>query len=539
MAVGYWLPLIVFSCAFVSLIATMWWSVGPYDEGLILFGSTRVLSGDIPYRDFYANYGPGQFYVLAALFRVLGPSVLVERLWDLLVRSCTVLVVYLIVDGSWSRGRALFTSALTSIWLTYFGFYGYPVFPCLLFSLLGLYCIVPIYRGCRTIVPLLASGICAGITILFRYDVGIATAVGGAVTLGLFHMTQTLSVPRGVGALSRSVTIYTSAIALVFVPALALLLAAGAAPNMWVNLVSIPARTYIPMRSLPFPSLVGIAHDLTHLKLGALAQLAVYLPALGVISGVVSAVALFRDQRSATNVDVQALAAQRLWILVQLTVFSFLFFFKGWVRVQPIHMALAIVSSLVIIGVSQVHLRFRGVRLLAEIGILCLLLTSLPPMRNALAQPLHLIWRAEGSCFPPKGLERIRCFIIPEEKIHAIHYIQEHTVDNEPIFVGSNRHDKIVQNDVLFYFASKRPSVTKWHQFDPGVQTTREIQSEIVTELQASRPRYVVLTSEWDNWEEPNESAHSSGVNLLDQYIRANYRVVASFGTTSILHYQQ
>jgi L-lactate utilization protein LutB len=92
---------------------------------------------------------------------------------------------------------------------------------------------------------------------------------------------------------------------------------------------------------------------------------------------------------------------------------------------------------------------------------------------------------------------------------------------------------------MCYYFVSKRSSVTKWHQFDPGVQTTREIQSEIVTELQANRARYVVLTSEWDDWMEPNESARSSGVRLLDQYIRANYRIVASFGTTSILQYQQ
>jgi hypothetical protein len=47
---------------------------------------------------------------------------------------------------------------------------------------------------------LLASGICVGITILFRHDVGIATAVGGAVTLGLFHMTQALDALTKVSA---------------------------------------------------------------------------------------------------------------------------------------------------------------------------------------------------------------------------------------------------------------------------------------------------------------------------------------------------
>ena len=101
-----WVQLAVFAAALGLLIATMSRNVRPYDEGLILFGSARVQSGDIPYRDFYANYGPGQFYGLATLFKVFGPSVLVERLWDLLIRACTVLVVYLIVDCTWNRRRA-------------------------------------------------------------------------------------------------------------------------------------------------------------------------------------------------------------------------------------------------------------------------------------------------------------------------------------------------------------------------------------------------------------------------------------------------
>jgi hypothetical protein len=68
----YWIPIGVFGCAFLFLIITMYRFVNPYDEAVILVGSTRVLSGDIPYRDFYANYGPAQFYVLAALFKLFG-----------------------------------------------------------------------------------------------------------------------------------------------------------------------------------------------------------------------------------------------------------------------------------------------------------------------------------------------------------------------------------------------------------------------------------------------------------------------------------
>jgi Dolichyl-phosphate-mannose-protein mannosyltransferase len=557
----HWVQLAVFAAALGLLIATMPRDVRPYDEGLILFGSARVQSGDIPYRDFYANYGPGQFYVLATLFKVFGPSVLVERLWDLLIRACTVLVVYLIVDRTWNRRRALLISLLVTMWLSYFEFYGYPVFPCLLLSLLSLYCLISIYRGYRATAPLLASGVCVGITILFRPDIGIAAGAGGAFTLGLFHIAQKLDARQRTRALLRSGTIYLTGIALASGPALVLLFAAGATHDMLVDIVFIPARIYVRMRSLPFPSLGAIAADRTHLKFASLERLAVYLPLLGVLLGVAAAWALRSDQQSATTAGQQAVRSQRLWTLFQLIIFSLLFFFKGWVRVEPLHMALSIVPSLIILGVCRLHLHSRRAEILSGIGVLCLLVTSLPPIQHALARPLHLISRTEdvtssngavgfvsstpavrpegSGCFPPKGLERIRCLTIPEEQAEAIHYIQQHTTENEGIFVGSNRHDKIFVNDVLFYFASKRSSVTKWHQFDPGVQTTGEIQSEIVAELQRARPRYIVLNSRWDNVNEPNESARSSGVKTLDQYIGANYQVVASFGTISVLQYQQ
>ena len=109
-------------------------------------------------------------------------------------------------------------------------------------------------------IPLLASGICVGITILFRHDVGIATAIGGAFTLGLFHLTQKPDAPQKMRVVLRS-AVYSGGIALAVVPPLALLVAAGAAHDMLVDLVVIPAKIYVRMRSLPFPSVVEQARD--------------------------------------------------------------------------------------------------------------------------------------------------------------------------------------------------------------------------------------------------------------------------------------
>jgi hypothetical protein len=123
-----------------------------------------------------------------------------------------------------------------------------------------------------------------------------------------------------------------------------------------------------------------------HRKLGSLGQFAVYLPIAAVPLGAIAALALGRKRRSPTSIDDQALTLQRLSILVQLGVFSVLFFFKGWVRVSPIHMALSIVPSLVVMAVWQIELRSGAAKVLFGVCITCLLFISLPPMRNALAR---------------------------------------------------------------------------------------------------------------------------------------------------------
>ncbi len=62
----------VFLASLVYLTLSMDQAVGIYDEGITLVGADRVLHGAIPHRDFYTLYGPGQYYVLAALYRAFG-----------------------------------------------------------------------------------------------------------------------------------------------------------------------------------------------------------------------------------------------------------------------------------------------------------------------------------------------------------------------------------------------------------------------------------------------------------------------------------
>ena len=69
-----------------------------YDEGFVLFDAMRTLNGDLLHRDFYTPYGPGQYFIIAGLFKFFGASVLVERCWDALVRCASAIFVFTSVD---------------------------------------------------------------------------------------------------------------------------------------------------------------------------------------------------------------------------------------------------------------------------------------------------------------------------------------------------------------------------------------------------------------------------------------------------------
>jgi hypothetical protein len=113
-------------------------------------------------------------------------------------------------------------------------------------------------------------------------------------------------------------------------------------------------------------------------------------------------------------------------------------------------------------------------------------------------------------------------------------YLRAHTQPDERIFVGLDRHDKILLNPVALYFAVGRLPGTHWHHFDPGLQTRADIQAAIISDLQRNRVRWVVRDASFDKVDEPNGSAHSSGVTLLDRYLDANYREVAASGEVAI-----
>jgi hypothetical protein len=56
----------------------------------------------------------------------------------------------------------------------------------------------------------------------------------------------------------------------------------------------------------------------------------------------------------------------------------------------------------------------------------------------------------------------------------------------------------------------------------------------MIHELDLNAPPYIVLDSEFDSMREPNDSAMSTGVTLLDEYLGRKYRRAETFGEMSV-----
>jgi hypothetical protein len=514
-----WSVLALFLLSLAILFISEDRQISLYDEGIILTGADRVSAGAVVHRDFYFVYGPAQLQIVSVLFQVFSPSVLVERCWDAFVRSTVVVLVFLICVRLCSAWAAWMAAIASLLWLARLDYHGYPVFPALAAALASLLCLLPAFERSRSNWWLLAAGICTGITVLFRYDVGIAVFVMETAVLGLYFLSQ---VPKsGRSPLTAFVPLlpFASGLALIVVPLAVAYAASGATKDFLFDIVSFPSHYYVATRSLPFPGFSSLKWSPV--------QIGDYLP---VVAIAVSLPVLFARWRS--RID-----GLRLWLPLTLLALTLVFFAKGFVRVSVLHMGMAIVSSLALLAVLTAGLWRRPIPERFAVGgavaaaALCTVIAGFGDLkigRQNVAALLH-----HRGC--PAAIERFGCYTLDEPELAAVRYIEQVTSPGDYLFVGAGRHDRLVMNDVSFYFLTGRRPATKWYQFDPGLQTTAEGQRRVVAELSANRPPYIVLDTQWDNTSEPNRSAQSSGVTILDDYLHSHFAPVTKFGTVSIL----
>jgi hypothetical protein len=107
-------------------------------------------------------------------------------------------------------------------------------------------------------------------------------------------------------------------------------------------------------------------------------------------------------------------------------------------------------------------------------------------------------------------------------------YIREHSGAHDPIYSGAIDHSKLFIADSLVYFLAEREPADPFMELEPGIANTEDGQKAIRDALEAKHVPLVVLSDL--SHAEPNLTAVSNGVHLLDEYLAATYREVKRFG---------
>lgn len=512
------------------------WRLVPYDEGLMLTGALRVMAGEMVHRDFYANYGPAQFHLLATVFETFGLSVGLERIVDLLLRVSIVFSSYALAAGRLSRRRAVAVAAVVTVWLAAWGAYSYPVWGCLVLLLIGVTCLLKAIRSDDGRGWMLAAGGVAGLVFPFRYDVFafVALALGMALALAAFDPVLR---QRRASEVLRLSGWWAAGAALAVVPTVLWLVAEGAWPSLWIQVVEFPRLHYVATRGLPFPPITRPQHWVA------------YLPILVLVTaGLLRWAVHGADPR-------QRLQA---WPAVLLALLSGVLFLKGVVRVSGPHMGLAAVPALLFIALAWELLpRLQAgmaTRALKGGLVACTVLTALTAAvafgQDAWQAKRNLQAMARGFTAPPgatpdappswvpvadvTGRALDRFVLMSPRAAAAALLVKRLSAPGDRVFVGNGRHDKVFISDASFYFLVDRLPATRWHHFDPALQNHRPVQRALIAELQAHDVKWVVRATDWDGVEEPNDSALSSGVFDLDQYLQSHFRPLRTFGTYSV-----
>lgn len=227
------------------------------DEGYLLLQSYDLLHGKVIYRDLDSFVAPGVWFLLAALFRVVEPSVLVTRGLALLGYLASAGVCWRIVrrvSGERWAVAAIVGYGAMSVWAFpawTFSFYS-PYSS--LFALLALERLLA-WGESRRSIDLLAVGLAVGLSTTFKQNYGAFAAVAVAVGTFCFCLRDA---PRLAPALGRTVVsglLIVAGTMIAVVPTIVYLAMHDALGDAFQSLAVAPFTEFATRHAIPYMQL--------------------------------------------------------------------------------------------------------------------------------------------------------------------------------------------------------------------------------------------------------------------------------------------
>ncbi len=486
------------------------------DEGLMLQAAVRIADGQVPYRDFWWFYPPGQPYVLAFLWKLFGPSLLTWRILRVLCDAAVATLAWALAR----RGGASQPMAI-AVWLAAALAMAYPSgphpFPATLALCLGALLVMEKR-------PVLAGGL-AGLAALWRIEFAAYLGVGVLLAYAMKPVRR-----RDQAEAAALFAGTAMAVAAVLYAPVVIKAGLGDAFDL---LIRYPVQDFARYQSLPFP--VSYHGTLNTSSIGgflsdsAESLLLFYLPLVLIIglAGAVAALGLrFTRER---------------WWQVAAGVFAigmahYLVTRPDAFHTAPLAVMVALLASWAIAEVTGERIGKRNAGLPPAVAVAVALLA----VGYVVLEGLDRRWlelRADRAELRLPVADGVRVAERQREPLErTVHWVQGHTKPGEPIYVATKRADLVTAGAPLLYVLADRPNPTRYDIAAPGVVTSAPVQQEIVDDLDRFGVRAVIRwTAPESAAHEPNRAGESSGVTVLDDYLARMYRRVARYGDYVLL----
>jgi hypothetical protein len=482
------------------------------DEGLMLQAAARIAGGQVPYRDFWWFYPPGQPYLLAFLWQLIGPSLITWRIIRVLCDAAVATLAWALAR----RGGASQPVAIAA-WLAAALAMAYPTGPHPFPPTLAL-CMASLLLMERR--PVLAGGL-AGLAGLWRIE--FAAYLG----LGVLLAHAMRPVPRREQAEAAALFAGT-ALAVALVLYAPVVIAAGLGDTFDL-VIRYPVQDFARYQSLPFPvnydgvlntsSIGGFLDD------SAESLLVFYLP-LVLMIGLVGAVAALGLRFTRDR-----------WWQVAAGVFAIGMAHYLVTRPDVFHTAPLAVMAAVLAAWAIAE---RGEPARGGILTAAAVVAAAATVGYTVVEGLDRRWlelRADRAELRLPVADGVRVAVderVPLER--AVNWVRTHTRPREPIYVATRRSDLVTSGAPILYVLADRPNPTRYDIAAPGVITSAPVQQEIVRDLEANGVRTVIRwTDPLSAEHEPNRAGESTGVRILDDYLAGSYTRAARYGDYVLL----
>jgi hypothetical protein len=463
--------------------------IQPNDEGLMLQAVERIADGQVPYRDFWWFYPPGQPYLLGGLHELTGPSLLTWRIVRVLADASVAVLAFSLARRGAGPRLSLAAWAAAILAMAYpSGPHPFPIALALVLGALLAFEERPALAG-------VLVGAAAAWRIEFAAFAGLAILVARPDGLRRFALAGVATA------------------AVLYLP---VVIAAGLGPS-WDLLVDYPLTDFRDYQTLPFP----LSYDgplNTGSAGGFLADSAeplalFYLP-LALVIGLAGAAVALAGRPPAPRVI--ATGAFALGALAYLLVRSDLF------HTAPLAVMVAILAAW---ALAERPRLLRGVpAALAGLALVFAIAEGLDRRWLVLREDTVALDLAvaDGVRVPPRQAAELEAVV--------------RRLPRGPIYVATRRSDLVTSGHPLLYVLAGRPNPTRYDIPAPGVVTSAPVQREIIRDLERTRtPMVARWTDPVTAAAEPNAAGRSSGVRLLDEYLARSYREVERIGSFRLL----